>query len=503
LLPLSCSNYVEKAIFVAFIFPAAKKTAYKLKINLGFKSGEDAISSTSGKLPQILFSNDGESSVLNHPNLAQVLGIDLVLSIYAIAAFVLICVGLTALILLTRAKFVSQDLCQIKINEDPELTKTVVGGSTLLVALTSNGIPIPCPCGGKATCKQCRVQILGGSAVPLETDKATFSTRQLKEGWRLSCQAKVKGNLHVHIDPHALGVKEWECKVVSNENVATFIKELIVELPEGKIIPYRSGGYLQFHVPPFATNTEEWKKTMQPKYFPDWEKFQMFGRSIDFTHLPTGSSEIIRAYSMASYPAEGNILKFNIRIATPPFISGKIPDDIPWGICSSYTFSLNPSDKVRLSGPYGESFMINDQRELAFLIGGAGSSFGRSHILHLFRTENTKRKVSLWYGARSLRENIYQDEYEQLAKEFANFNYHLVLSEPLPEDINAGWPAKDSIKTNYLFRAFEMGQLKDMEAPEECLFYVCGPPMHNKSILKLLDDYGVPRENIILDDFGN
>lgn len=432
-----------------------------------------------------------------------ILGIDPILSIYAIAAFVIIGVGLAGIILFTKAKFVSKSECQIRINDDPALTRTVAGGNTLLLTLTSNGIPIPCPCGGKATCKQCKVQIIEGASEPLETDKATFTKKQLKEGWRLSCQAKVKNDLLLHVDPHALGVKEWNGTVVSNENVATFIKELIVELPKGQEVPYRSGGYLQFHVPPFKTNTEEWKQTMEKKYFPDWEKYNMFGREIDFSGLPTGADEVIRAYSMASYPAEGNILRFNIRIATPPFIAGKMSDEIPWGICSTYTFSLKPGDKIRLSGPYGESFMINDQRELVFLIGGAGSSFGRSHILHLFRTEKTKRKVSMWYGARSIRENIYQEEYEQLAKEAPNFKYYLVLSEPLPEDIEAGWPAKDPLKTNFLFRAFEQGQLKQMEAPEECLFYVCGPPMHNKSVLKLLDDYGVPRESIILDDFGN
>lgn len=435
--------------------------------------------------------------------LAQIFGIDWMLSLYAIIAFVVIGVGLAGMILFVRATLVSQKLCKIQINNDPALTKDVAGGGTLLVALTSNGIPIPSPCGGKATCKQCRVQILEGASEPLETDKATFSKKQLKEGWRLSCQSKLHGDLSLHIDPHALGVKEWTGTVVSNENVATFIKELVVELPKEQLVPYRSGGYLQFHVPPFKTNTEEWKQTMKPMYFADWEKYKMFGREIDFSALPKGADETIRAYSMASYPAEGNILKFNIRIATPPFIAGKLSDDIPWGICSSYTFSLKPGDKVRLSGPYGESFMINDDRELVFLIGGAGSSFGRSHILHLFRTENTKRKVSMWYGARSLKENIYQEDYEQLAKEFPNFSYRLVLSEPLPEDIEGGWPAKDPLKTNFLFRAFDQGQLKMMDSPEECLFYVCGPPMHNKSVLKLLDDYGVPRESIILDDFGN
>lgn len=433
----------------------------------------------------------------------MIYGIDIVLSVYAIVAFVVIGVGLASLILFTKAKLVSNEACKIKVNNDDSMTKAVQAGGTLLVALTSNGIPIPSPCGGKATCKQCRVQILEGAGEALETDKGTFTKKQLKEGWRLSCQAKVKGDMHIHVDMHGAGAKEYQGKVISNQNVATFIKELIVEIPEGEKVPYKSGGYLQFHVPPFKTNTTDWKQTMDPKYLPDWEKYNMFGRTLDFSNLPTGSDEVIRAYSMASYPAEGRKLIFNIRIATPPFFAGKLSEEIPWGICSSWTFSLKPGDNVRLSGPYGESFMINDNRELVFLIGGAGSSFGRSHIMHLFRTENTKRKVTMWYGARSIKENIYQEEYEQLAKEFPNFKYNLVLSEPLPEDIAAGWPDKDPIKTNFLFRAFEKGQLQQMEAPEECLFYVCGPPMHNKSVLNLLDDYGVPRESIVLDDFGN
>ncbi len=429
--------------------------------------------------------------------------VDFVLMTYAIISFICVGVGLTAIILFTKNRFISGEDCCITVNDDPLLNETVTSGSVLLVNLTSHGISIPSPCGGKATCKQCRVQIVSGATEPLETDKATFTRKELNEGWRLSCQTKVKGDLKLQIDPHILGVTEWKGRVISNQNVATFIKELIIEIPKQDKVSYRSGGYLQFHVPPFRTNTEDWKQTMDPKYFPDWEKYHLFGHQIDFSSLPTGPNGIVRAYSMASYPAEGNILRFNIRIATPPFIAGKIAENVPWGICSSYTFSLKPGDEVRLSGPYGESFMIDDDRELIFLIGGAGSSFGRSHILHLFRSEKTSRKVSLWYGARSLRENIYQAEYEQLAKEFSNFKYNLVLSEPLEEDIAAGWPVKDPLKTNFLFRSFNIGQLKMMDAPEDSLFFVCGPPMHNKSVLQLLDDNGVPRENIVLDDFGN
>lgn len=439
--------------------------------------------------------------------LSSFFGIDPILSLYAISAFSIIGVGLASIILFTRAKLVSNENCKIEINQDPSLTREVQAGQTLLLALTSNGIPIPSPCGGKATCKQCVIQVVNGGEPPLETDKATFTKKQLKAGFCLSCQHKVKNDMKIHVDEHALGVKEWQGKVVSNENVATFIKELIIELPAGSEVPYRSGGYLQFHVPPFKTNTDEWKQTMKQEYFPDWEKFQLFKKDIDFSHLPDGKKPgqngIIRAYSMASHPAEGNILRFNIRIATPPFIQGKISETMPWGVCSSYTFGLKPGDQVSLSGPYGESFMINDDREIVFLIGGAGSSFGRSHVLHLFKTENTRRKVSFWYGARSLRENIYEEEYRKLAAEFSNFSYNLVLSEPLKEDVDSGWPVNDPIRTNFLFKAFEIGQLKQMEYPEEALFYVCGPPLHNKSILKLLDDFGVPRQNIVLDDFGS
>ena len=419
----------------------------------------------------------------------------------AIVAFVLIGLILTSLILFTKKKLVRTAPCKICINDNDDLTKTVSGGQTLLSALSTEGIPVPSPCGGKATCKQCRLQVLEGAGDALETDKGTFSTKELNEGWRLSCQFKVKHDLKVHVEERHLSVKEWEATVKSNDNVATFIKELVVELPEGAEIPYKSGGYLQFHVPPFKTQTDDWKKTMDPQFYQDWEHFGLFGRSIDFEHLSEG--EVIRAYSMASYPAEGRTLKFNIRIATPPFMKGEMVEKLPWGICSSYTFGLKPGDKVTLSGPYGESFMIEDERPLVFLIGGAGSSFGRSHVLHLFNTEKTVRQVDFWYGARSLKENIYQSEYEQLDKAHDNFNYNLVLSEPLPEDLEAGWPKDDPIKTNFLFRAFEQGQLNRMDEPEEALYYVCGPPLHNSSVLKLLDDYGVPRESIVLDDFGS
>ena len=420
---------------------------------------------------------------------------DLWVTIAAIAAFIGVGLLLTFMILGARAKLVSSELCKIIINESEDLTKEVKEGQTLLAALLAQGIAVPSPCGGKATCKQCKVVVTEGAGPPLETDKGSFSPRELREGWRLSCQCKVKGDLHIKVPEALLELKEFTGKVISNDNVATFIKELIVEIDDPP--EYQPGDYLQFHVPAYKTNTESWKETMDPKYFGDWEKYQMFGREINYEPI----EPVIRAYSMASYPAEGNQFKFNIRIATPP-LKGDELKNVTWGICSSYTFGLKPGDAIKLSGPYGESHMIDDERELVFLIGGAGSSFGRSHILNLFHN-GTNRKVTLWYGARSLKENIYQDEFEKLDHDHENFSYRLVLSEPDENDLTGGWPKDDATKTGFVFKAFEEGQLRQMNEPENCLYYVCGPPMHNQSVMKLLDDYGVPRENIVLDDFGN
>lgn len=341
------------------------------------------------------------------------------------------------------------------------------------------------------------MRIIEGTQDALDTDKGTFSPKEIQCGWRLSCQCKVKHNMQLELPESLLSVKQIKGRVLWSKNVATFIREIAIEVPEA--ISYKSGGYMQFYVPPFVVNTSDWKKTIEPHYLGDWERFGMFGRTLDFSEL---DEEVVRAYSMASYPAEGRRLLFNVRIATPPMKKGKL-ENVPWGVCSSYLFGLKEGDEVTLSGPYGESFMINDDRELIFLIGGAGSSFGRSHIMHLFKTEKTKRKVTLWYGARSLKENIYQEEYEAIEKAAENFTYNLVLSEPTAEDLERGWPKNDPTKTDFLFRAFERGQLKHMREPEEALYYVCGPPLHNKSVLKLLDDYGIPKENIVLDDFGN
>ncbi|MCK4934815.1 MAG: NADH:ubiquinone reductase (Na(+)-transporting) subunit F, partial [Simkaniaceae bacterium] len=415
-------------------------------------------------------------------------------------AFVTIGSLLSSMILATKAKLVSALPCKILINEKEELAKYTPGGVTLLSALTANGISVPSPCGGKATCKQCKVKVIQGGGDILETDKATFSHAMLREGWRLSCQCKVKNDISVIVPDSLLSLKELRATVVSNENVATFIKELVLQLPEEEAFHYVSGDYLQFLVKDYRTNTADWKTTMDPNYFEDWEKFGLFDQVIEYK---SNEEEVIRAYSLASYPGEGNLVKFTVRIATPPLVKGKISKEIPWGVCSSYIFSLKPGEEVAVSGPFGESHMIDDEREIVFLIGGAGASFGRSHVLSLLKDKGATRKITLWYGARSLKENIYQEDFEDEANRCANFEYRLVLSDPTKLDIDQNWPVNDPQKTNFLFKAFEEGQLKAMETPENCLYYVCGPPMHNKSVMILLDNYGVPRENIILDDFGS
>lgn len=420
--------------------------------------------------------------------------------VLAIIFFVLIGLALSGLILFVKHKVVTSDVCKIFINKDKSLTKEVEGGKTLLAALTEQGIAVPSPCGGKATCKQCKVQVVEGGGEVLETDKATFNPKQIREGWRLSCQCKVKGDLSIKLPDNLLSLKKFAGTVVSNANVATFIKELIVNLPATDPITYIPGDYLQFLIPSFKTSTDDWKEGIGAEYLADWEQLGLLGQVISYDEEV---EEVMRAYSIASYPAEGTRLKFNVRIATPPMSDGKIELRTPWGVGSSYIFGLKKGDQVQLSGPFGESHMVDDHRELIFLIGGAGSSFGRSHLLDLFWTKKTQRKATLWYGARSLKENIYQQEYEKLAKEFPNFSYHLVLSEPTTEDIAAGWPVDDPLKTAYLFRAFENGQLKHLEEPDECLYYVCGPPIHNQSVMELLDNYGVAKENIVLDDFGS
>ena len=403
---------------------------------------------------------------------------------------------LTFCIQLVRRFLAPQVDCVVTINDEKE--EQIQAGSTLLDSLLGLGYGIPSPCGGKATCHQCKVQVTEGGGDPCDVETMVFPPKKIKEGWRLSCQCKVKGSVKVQMDAASLNVATFKAKVVSNHNVSTFIKELCVKIPDNQEISYIPGDYMQIHIPAFKTHTTAWQETMEDKYKRAWHDFNMFDRELKFS-----DEEEMRAYSLASHPAEGEILKFTVRIATPPFKGKGIHPRIQWGLGSSYVFSLKEGEEVELSGPYGESHMIDDDRELIFLIGGAGASFARAHIMDLFKSKQTKRKVTLWYGARSIKENIYEDEFRSLDKENENFAYHLVLSEPEEEDLKNGWPKDDQIKTGFAFKAFEQGQLNDMDAPEDALYYVCGPPLHNKSIMKLLYDYGVESTSIILDDFGN
>lgn len=406
--------------------------------------------------------------------------------------FLVIGLALSGLILSAKRILVRQDVVELEINDEDK--RQVKGGSSLLNVLLDEGFKIPCPCGGKAVCFQCKVKVKQGAVVQ-ETDKGAFSPKELRQGYRLSCQCRVRESMKLELLPSVCEAKEFAGQVVSNLNVATFIKELVVKIPQNEQVSYIPGDYLQIKIPDYETNTDNWREGIESKYHSDWEKFGMFNQTI------CGHGGELRAYSMASYPAEKGLVKFNIRIATPPLKGTCLDPKVPWGLGSSYLFSLKAGDRVDVSGPFGESHMIDDQRDLYFLIGGAGSSFSRSHIFDLFE-KGTDRKVHLWYGARSLKENIYEKEYRDLQAKYENFSYHIVLSDASDEDKKGGWP-EDQVHSNYLYKAFEIGALSQLENPEDCLYYVCGPPMHNKCVLKLLDDYGVEGESIVLDDFGN
>ncbi len=404
---------------------------------------------------------------------------------------------LLTLCILTVKSFLSPALdYSILINEEKE--EVGKSSATLLENLLRLGYQVASPCGGKATCHQCKVRVMEGGGDPCDVENMIFKDEQIKQGWRLSCQCKVRSALKIQLPLASMNASTFKARVISNRNVSTFIKELCIQIPEGKKVVYVPGDYMQFLIPPFKTQTNDWKETVDQIYQSNWERYDLFSHQIQC--LEEGE---VRAYSMASYPLEANVLKFTVRIATPPIKNGRVDPNIPWGTGSSYIFSLKEGAVVELSGPYGESHMKDNSKELVFLIGGAGASFARSHILDLFYDKKTKRKVTLWYGARSLKENIYEDEFEKIAAEHQNFSYRLVLSEPDPADVQGGWPVSDPLKTGFACTAFEKGQLCTMQNPEDALYYVCGPPMHNKTALKLLDDYGVDEASITLDDFGN
>jgi len=404
---------------------------------------------------------------------------------YSIIVFLIIILFLVLMLLFARDKLSPKGDVRLQIN-DRELF--VSPGSNLLMTLSSNGIYLPSACGGGGTCGMCKCQVLEGGGAILPTETGFFTRKEQNDNWRLGCQVKVRNDLRIKVPEAILGIKKWECEVVSNRNVATFIKEFVVKLPEGESLHFEPGGYIQIDVPKYEMSYRD--ILVEDEFKSDWDRYKMWDLGLRNTE------ETFRAYSMANYPAEKNLIRLNIRIATPPFdAAGKQFMNVPPGICSSYIFSRKPGDKVTISGPYGEFHIKNTDSEMVYIGGGAGMAPLRSHIFHLFHTLRTNREVSYWYGARSLREVFYEDEFRAIEKEFPNFKFHLALSEPLPED-------KWNGLTGFIHKVLLDNYLSKLDEPEDIEYYFCGPPMMNNAVLKMLDSLGVPQENISFDDFG-
>ncbi|OMH33702.1 NADH:ubiquinone reductase (Na(+)-transporting) subunit F [Motiliproteus sp. MSK22-1] len=403
--------------------------------------------------------------------------------ILGVIMFTAVVLALVAVILFARAKLVSSGDVTIDINGDPEKSITAPAGGKLLQTLAGQGIFLSSACGGGGTCAQCKCIVEEGGGEMLPTEEGHFTKGEKREGWRLSCQVAVKQDMKVEVEDDVFGVKKWECTVDSNPNVATFIKELTLRLPEGENVDFRAGGYVQLECPPHVAAYKDFD--IDEEYHDDWNKFDIW------RYVSKVDETVIRAYSMANYPEERGVVKFNIRVATPP--PGR--DDLPAGKMSSYVFSLKPGDKVTVYGPFGEFFAKETDAEMVFVGGGAGMAPMRSHIFDQLKRLKSSRKISYWYGARSMREAFYGEEFDKLAAENENFKWHLALSDPLPED---NWDGYTGFIHNVLYENY----LKDHEAPEDCEYYMCGPPMMTSAVIKMLEDLGVERENILLDDFG-
>ena len=401
--------------------------------------------------------------------------------ILGVGMFTVVILALVAFILAARSKLVASGDVNIEING--EKTITVPAGDKLLQTLSNAGLFLPSACGGGGSCAQCKCVVSDGGGSMLPTEEAHFTRREANEGWRLSCQAPVKQDMKVEVPEEVFGVKRWECTVESNPNVATFIKELTLRLPEGENVDFKAGGYVQLECPPHVVNYSDFE--VEDEYKGDWERFGLYQYTSEV------KEPLIRAYSMANYPQEQGVVKFNIRIASPPPGSTGIPP----GKMSSYVFNLKAGDKISVYGPFGEFFAKETKAEMVFIGGGAGMAPMRSHIFDQLKRINSDRKISFWYGARSLKECFYDDEYDQLAAENDNFDWHLALSDPQPED---NWNGLTGFIHNVLYEQY----LKGHEAPEDCEFYMCGPPMMNAAVIKMLEDLGVEPENIMLDDFG-
>lgn len=406
----------------------------------------------------------------------------------SLGAFVAVILVLVGLLILAKERLMPSGDIQVIINGDEEHALTVKPGSTLLSALAEKTIFLPSACGGGGTCAMCRCQVLEGGGDVLPTEMNHLSRKEAKENWRLACQVKVKQDMKIRVPDEIFGIKKWECTVVSNDNVATFIKEFVVQLPEGETLHFESGGYIQIDVPPIEVDFKD--MVVQERFREDWDKFKLWDLKMK------NDEPIFRAYSMANHPAEGNIIMLNIRIATPPFDRAKNGwMDVNPGICSSFVFARKPGDKVTISGPYGEFFIKETNKEMVYIGGGAGMAPLRSHVFHLFHTLKTDRKVSYWYGGRSTRELFYTDHFRDIESKFPNFSYHIALSEPLPAD---NWTGP----VGFIHQVVLNEYLSKHPEPEEIEYYLCGPPLMLKAVMKMLDDLGVPSSNIAFDDFG-
>lgn len=395
--------------------------------------------------------------------------------------FTVVVLALVGLILGARSYLVPAGDVKILINEQKEIA--VPQGGKLMNALADQGIFVSSACGGGGTCAQCLVKVFEGGGDILPTEKGHITNREAKEGCRLSCQVAIKQDMKIEVPDEAFETKKWDCIVRSNENVATFIKELVLELPEGEQVDFKAGGYIQIEVPPHELEYKDFD--IEKEYHEDWDKYDVW------RYKSVVSDTVVRAYSMANYPGEKGIIMLNVRIASPP---PRLPD-VPPGQVSSYIFNLKPGDKVTISGPYGEFFIKHTDSEMVYIGGGAGMAPLRSHIFELFKNLKTGRKVSYWYGGRSLRELFYIDQFRAIEKEFPNFTFNIALSDALPEDNWSGY-------TGFIHQVVLDNYLSEHDSPEEIEYYLCGPPMMNAAVFKMLDDLGVEPENIAFDDFG-
>ena len=425
--------------------------------------------------------------------------------ISAVVFFLLVIISLVSILLYAKSKLLPSGEISLIINGDNKIE--VAPGETILGTLGNNKIFLPSACGGGGTCAMCKCQVLSGGGDILPTEKPYFTRKEIQDNWRLGCQVKIKNDMEIKIPDEIFGIKKWECEVVSNYSVASFIKEFIVKLPEGDTLDFKAGGYIQIDVPETEVEYKDIDVSANPndpagkdKFKSEWDKFALWDLKMK------NDEPIYRAYSMANHPAEGNIVMLNIRVATPPWDRTKNTwMDVNPGICSSYVYSLKPGDKVTISGPYGEFFIKDTESEMVYVGGGAGMAPMRSHLFHLFHTLKTGRKVTFYYGGRSKKELFYVDDFRKIEKDFPNFKFHIALSEPLPED---NWKEKKHINDDgdgfvgFIHQIVIDHHLTSHDDPEDIEFYFCGPPLMNQAILKMCDDWGIPEENVDFDDFG-